>query len=219
MSERILLVDYENIQAVDLQKLPTDVMVRFVLGGKQAKLPSELAIHAHAMGDRFAYVRILSVERNACDFCIAFYLGEFLRDNPKAECVILSKDKKGFDPLVRHLTAERGLNVRRVSAQKEAFPGDHAPALENNFERLTTLLKKEKALPRKRKGLEGKVKSGFNNCPQRSEASSRSACFMTGLSPNRTSHSRLCQRVSAECRLTSDKGCPCSSNHIVRIRL
>ena len=49
MSERILLVDYENIQAVDLQKLPTDVMVRFVLGGKQAKLPSELAIHAHAM--------------------------------------------------------------------------------------------------------------------------------------------------------------------------
>ncbi len=175
MSERILLVDYENIQAVDLQTLPTDVMVRFVLGGKQGKLPSELAIHAHAMGDRFAYVRILSVERNACDFCIAFYLGEFLRHNPKAECVILSKDKKGFDPLVRHLTAERGLNVRRVSAQKEAFPGDHAPALENNFERLTTLLKKEKALPRKRKGLEGKVKSWFQqlSAEERSELTQR----------------------------------------------
>ncbi len=174
MSERILLVDYENIQAVDLQKLPTDVMVRFVLGGKQAKLPSELAIHAHAMGDRFAYVRILSVERNACDFCIAFYLGEFLRDNPKAECVILSKDKKGFDPLVRHLTAERGLNVRRVSAQKDAFPGDRA-TLENNFERLTALLKKEKALPRKRKGLDGKVKSWFQqlSAEERSELTQR----------------------------------------------
>src|SRR6266403_5419309 len=146
VAERILLVDYENIQAVDLQQLADDVTVRFILGGKQGKLPSELAVQAHAMGERFAYVRILSVERNACDFVIAFYLGEFLRYNPKAECVILSKDKKGFDPLVRHLTAERGLNVRRVSAQKEAFPGDHAPALENNFERLTTLLKKEKAL-------------------------------------------------------------------------
>src|ERR1035441_3192028 len=67
MIERILFVDYENIQAVDLSSLPADVKVRFVLGGKQAKLPSELAIHAHAMGDRFAYVRILSVQTNACD--------------------------------------------------------------------------------------------------------------------------------------------------------
>jgi hypothetical protein len=32
---------------------------------------------------------------------------------------------------------------------------------ECSFERLTGLLKKEKVLPRKRKGLEGKVKSWF----------------------------------------------------------
>jgi hypothetical protein len=163
MSERILLVDYENIQAVDLQSLPADVNIRFVLGGKQGKLPSDLAVHAHAMGDRFAYVRILSVERNACDFCIAFYLGEYLNQTPKAESVILSKDKKGFDPLVQHLTAERGFNVRRVSAQKDAFPEDHAPGSRNDFDRLTSLLKKEKVQPRKRKGLEGKVKSWFHD--------------------------------------------------------
>jgi hypothetical protein len=73
------------------------------------------------------------------------------------------------------LTAERGLNVRRVSAQKEAFPDDHAPALENNFERLTALLKKEKALPRKRKGLDGKVKSWFQqlSAEERSELTQR----------------------------------------------
>jgi PIN domain len=165
MSERILLVDYENIQAVNLQSLPDAVKVRFVLGGKQGKLPSDLAVHAHAMGDRFAYVRILSVERNACDFCIAFYLGEYLNQNPKAECVILSKDKKGFDPLVQHLTAERGFNVRRVGAQKDAFPEDHAPGSRNEFERLTSLLRKEKAQPRKRKGLEGKIKSWFPTLP------------------------------------------------------
>jgi|SRR5450432_1018388 hypothetical protein len=160
MSERILLVDYENIQAVDLQSIPADVKVRFVLGGKQGKLPSDLAVHAHAMGDRFAYVRILSVERNACDFCIAFYLGEYLSQHPKAECVILSKDKKGFDPLVQHLTAERGYNVRRASAQKDVFSASSTvPA--SQFDRLTFLLKKEKAQPRKRKGLEGKVKSWF----------------------------------------------------------
>jgi len=161
MKERILLVDYENIQAVDLSKIPADVKVRFVLGGKQAKLPSELAIHAHAMGERFAYVRALSVQPNACDFVIAFYLGEYLTNNPKAECVVLSRDKKGFDPLVVHLTAERGHHVRRVNTQKEAFPEETAPVSSNTFARLTALLKKEKALPRKRKGLDGKVRSWF----------------------------------------------------------
>jgi hypothetical protein len=161
VAERILLVDYENIQAVDLLKLADDVKVRFILGGKQGKLPSELAVQAHAMGERFAYVRILSVERNACDFVIAFYLGEYLTANPTAECIILSKDKKGFDPLVRHLKEERGFQVRRVSAQKDAFPDDHAPSPSEPFERLTRLLKKEKAFPHKREGLEGKVKSWF----------------------------------------------------------
>jgi hypothetical protein len=130
--------------------------------GKQGKLPSELAVQAHAMGERFAYVRILSVERNACDFVIAFYLGEYLAADPTAECIILSKDKKGFDPLVRHLIEERGFQVRRVRAQKDAFPDDdHGPSPGDPFERLTRLLKKEKAFPHKRKGLEGKVKSWF----------------------------------------------------------
>ena len=161
MTERILLVDYENVQAVDLRRLPADVKVRFVLGGKQGKLPTELAIQAQAMAERFHYVRILSVERNACDFCIAFYLGEYLTANSNAECVILSKDKKGFDPLVRHLTVDCGRSVRRVSTQKDAFPEEQGRRSISSFDRLTTLLKKEKAQPRKRKGLEGKVKSWF----------------------------------------------------------
>lgn len=161
MSERMLLVDYENIQAVNLQALPDDVNVRFVLGGKQGSLPTALAVQAQSMGRRFNYVRILSVERNACDFCIAFYLGEYCQANPQAECVILSKDKKGFDPLVRHLTVERGFKVRRVSAQKEAFVELPGTTPKSSFERLTGLLKKEKALPGKRKGLQGKVKSWF----------------------------------------------------------
>lgn len=109
MAERILLVDYENIQAVDLTALPDDVKVRFVFGSKQASLPSVLALKAHSMGERFSYVRIANVESNACDFCIACYLGEYLHANPNAECVNLSKDKKGFDPLVKHLTPSEDL--------------------------------------------------------------------------------------------------------------
>ena len=115
------------------------------------------------MGSRFDYVRILSVERNACDFCIAYYLGELLHANPQAECVILSNDKKGFDPLVKHLTVERGFKVRRVSEQQDAFEEDSGTTLKTPFERLVWLLKKEKVLPRKRTGLEGKVKSWFQD--------------------------------------------------------
>jgi hypothetical protein len=77
--------------------------------------------------------------------------------------VILSKDKKGFDPLVKHLTVERGFKVRRVSAQQDAFEETPGMARKTPFERLIWLLKKEKVLPRKRKGLEGKVKSWFQD--------------------------------------------------------
>jgi hypothetical protein len=163
MAERILLVDYENIQAVDLKALPDDVKVGFVLGGKQGSLPTALAVQAQAMGSRFDYVRVLSVERNACDFCIAYYLGELLHANPQAECVILSKDKKGFDPLVKHLTVDRKFKVRRVNDQLEAFEDNSGATRKTPFERLVWLLKKEKVLPRKRKGLEGKVRSWFKD--------------------------------------------------------
>jgi PIN domain len=163
MAERILLVDYENIQDVDLDTLPDDVKVGFVLGGKQGKLPTSLAVQAQSMGTRFDYVRVSSVERNACDFCIAFYLGELLHANPQAECVILSKDKKGFDPLVKHLTVDRGFKVRRVDRQREAFDEIAGMTRKSPFERLIWLLKKEKVLPRKRKGLEGKVRSWFQD--------------------------------------------------------
>jgi hypothetical protein len=148
MTDRILLVDYENVQAVDLNSLPDDVKVRLVLGGKQGTLPTDLAVQAQAMGERFSYIRILSVERNACDFCIAYYLGEYLHANPQADCVILSKDKKGFDPLMKHLTDERGFKVRRVSAQKDAFQAISGGKPKSSFERLTELLKNDKALPR-----------------------------------------------------------------------
>jgi hypothetical protein len=161
MTERLLLVDYENIQAVDLESVPSDVKVRFILGGKQANLPTDLAIKAQSMGERFSYVRVQTVERNACDICIAFYLGEYLQANPLAECVILSKDKKGFDPLVKHLTVERDFKVRRVDTQKEAFTNTKTATPKKSFERLTGLLIENKVLPKRKKALEGNVKSWF----------------------------------------------------------
>jgi hypothetical protein len=162
MSQRFLLVDFENIQRIDLTSVPKNTNVLFVIGAKQKSLPTPLAMGAQALGDRLTYVSITDVQPNAVDFCIAFYLGEYLTKDPTAECVILSKDKRGFDPLVRHLTVERGLSVRRVNAQKDAFSS--APpyiAEEDAFPRLIKLLGKEKGRPLRRAGLEGKIKSYF----------------------------------------------------------
>jgi hypothetical protein len=88
--------------------------------------------------------------------------------------VILSKDKKGFDPLVAHLAKERGLRVRRVNAQMDAFgavsnkPKAKADTQQNatksdvgHFARLVRLLRDDKVRPKKRKGLLGRLKSWF----------------------------------------------------------
>lgn len=170
VKRRILLVDFENVQHVDLEKLPDDVHVGFVLGAKQAKLPTELARQAQPLGKRFGYILIKDMAPNAVDFCIAFYLGEVLTQHPNAECVILSRDKKGFDPLVKHLTRDRGFSVRRANTQEDAFPLELAHGAPEAFTKLLALLRKEKALPKKRKGLEGKIKSWFQKLSEEERA-------------------------------------------------
>jgi len=176
MTNRVLLVDFENVQDVDLGQLPADVTVLLVLGMKQGKLPTELAIQAQALGPRFQYVPIAGQAANAVDFCIAFHLGEHLAKHASAECVVLSKDKKGFDPLVKYLVAKRGFRVRRVSEQKDAFP---IARIEKNasgngsvdpYERVLELLRKEKHRPLKRQGLEGKLKSYLPAAPDSDRA-------------------------------------------------
>ena len=117
--KKILLVDFENVPKVDLSSLPADVTVPFFFGASQRTVPTVFLKEALKLGERFKPIDIEGQGKNALDFHIAFYLGEFLQAAPAAECVILSRDK-GFDPLVRHLVG-RGFHVRRVGAITEAF--------------------------------------------------------------------------------------------------
>ena len=121
MSDAILLVDFENVQKLDLALIPAHVDVRIFVGASQAKVPMPLVMQAQSLGTRLEWIRIDGQGSNALDFHIAFYLGEYLAAEHAARYVILSRDK-GFDPLVRHLKA-RGLDVARVSALVDAFPG------------------------------------------------------------------------------------------------
>jgi hypothetical protein len=126
MMKRILFVDFENVPKVDLGALPADVHVPFFFGASQKTVPKALFDIARRLGDRFISIDVEGQGKNALDFHIAFYLGELLQAAPRADCVILSRDK-GFDPLVRHLVA-RGFAVRRVSTVAEAFPAPQSAA-------------------------------------------------------------------------------------------
>ena len=120
MSERLLLVDYENIGKIDLKAIPAGVRVLFFFGASQKSVPKEFLKDALRLGERFMPLDIEGQGKNALDFHIAYYLGESLTREPTLECAILSRDK-GFDVLVRHLVG-RGCNVRHVGSVAECFP-------------------------------------------------------------------------------------------------
>jgi hypothetical protein len=118
--EQLLLVDYENIGKIDLAAIPAGVRVLFFFGASQKSVPKDFLKAALKLGERFVPVDIEGQGKNALDFHIAFYLGEYLTRSPSLHCAILSRDK-GFDVLVRHL-AGRGFGVRHVDSLAECFP-------------------------------------------------------------------------------------------------
>ena len=76
------------------------------VGETQAKIPFDLADSMQLLGNNARYVKITGTGQNALDFHIAYYIGQLAAKEPDASFSIISKDK-GFDPLVRHLTAKK----------------------------------------------------------------------------------------------------------------
>ena len=157
-SERVLLVDYENVSKVDLGAIPGGVRVPFFFGASQKKVSTEFLQDALKLGPLFVPINIEGQGKNALDFHIAFYLGEYLARNRDTQCVILSKDT-GFDPLIAHLKS-RGFNVRRTATLGGAFPAGERVSLpgaaaDGPWQRASTWLDglQRNRRPRKRRGL------------------------------------------------------------------
>jgi hypothetical protein len=161
----LLFVDYENVgNGLDLNAIPEDIQVLVFFGALQKSVPMEFMRAVHRMGRRFVPIDIEGQGKNALDFHLAYYLGEHLAANAKADCVVLSKDK-GFDVLIRHLRG-RGFSVRRADTISEALsksgstkvpkalakhaPGQHTP-LQQAIEWLKAM--QTRTRPRKRKSL------------------------------------------------------------------
>lgn len=161
MSEKLLLVDFENVQQIDLSRLDDGYQILIFVGASQKNIPIELVKAAQKRGDKLEWRNVDANGSNALDFFIACQLGRVFEKAPKTHCVILSKDK-GFDPLLRHLN-KIGLQSKRVNSLMELHPDSSSPVEDANYKRVVELLGKseKKARPRKRKTLSQSISSFF----------------------------------------------------------
>lgn len=186
MAERVLFVDLENVQNIDLTRVQPDCRVMLFYGENQKNLPQALVAQAQPLGKRLQWIRMSGQGRNALDFHIAFYLGQELAAHPKAQCTVLSGDT-GFDPLLRHLCA-LGHHCSRVAVLAEPKPKP-APILTEDarFNRLVKLLRTGQGRPARSKSLASLVKASF---PKLAEAE----------------HRALLQRLFAESKVQESSG-------------
>jgi hypothetical protein len=164
---RVLYIDYENVQSVDLSRIAQmDFKVWLFAGVSQSRIPIELVRSTQAFGNKLEWVSIDGNGPNALDFHIAYYLGAHTANNTKDEYFILSKDK-GFDPLIKHV-AKLKVKCRRISTISEIEPTQRtsartkrAPDSDSAYAKIVENLSKiaETRRPRNRKALTGHVKS------------------------------------------------------------
>ncbi|MDP9937881.1 PIN domain-containing protein [Ectopseudomonas alcaliphila] len=120
MTQRLILVDYENIGKIDLSLLDASYRAIIFVGAKQnTPKASRKPSTAHRFS-RVDFQKIEGVGKNALDFHIAFQLGRTFETAPETQCIVLSKDK-GFDPLLAYLN-KNGLACQRIIALEELLP-------------------------------------------------------------------------------------------------
>ena len=169
MTQKLLLVDFENVQHVDLARLDDSFQSIIFVGAAQKSIPIELVTNAQKLGSRIEWQRVDASGSNALDFFIACHLGRVLEKSPQLECIVLSKDK-GFDPLLRHLN-KHGLQCKRLNSLLELDPKATTQPEEPNYKRVIEVLRKseKKSRPRKRKTLSQHISSIFQKKLPQSE--------------------------------------------------
>lgn len=172
----LLLVDFENVQTIDVQLIPPDYRIAIFYGANQKSASLDLTTRLQDLGSRVQWHRISGSGRNALDFHIAFHIGRVLERKEASEFVILAKDT-GYDPLIKHVGA-LGVPCRRVAEVGEIYGATTTQALEiakpspkvsspasPELERVKTNLAKvqKNKRPRKRATLTKHVSTLFGN--------------------------------------------------------
>ena len=98
-----LLIDFENIQPQNLDKLPTeDTHIWLFLGTQHKSLSISLVESLLPFGERVHLIHLQKSGKNALDFYLSYYLGKIIATDTDAQIGILSRDG-GYDILVEHI--------------------------------------------------------------------------------------------------------------------
>lgn len=101
-----LFVDFENVPTVDLDLLRNKpVHVTLLIGAKQTKIPTALALQFRRFAAQVEPVEVGSSGRNALDITLAAYFGRALERSRTARFVIVSKDHD-FDSMIAHFRSQ-----------------------------------------------------------------------------------------------------------------
>lgn len=122
----LLLVDFENVQAIDVELVPSDYRIAIFCGANQKSASLDLTSRLQPLGSRVQWHRVSGSGKNALDFHLAFHMGRVLERQEADEFVILAKDT-GYDPLVHHISS-LGVPCRRIAAVGELHGLPVAPA-------------------------------------------------------------------------------------------
>ena len=102
-----VLVDYENVQNIDLDLVAgMPVHVILFIGQQQKSVPVALLTKALAMKEQVTVIESAGTGKNAMDFQIAFQAGRITEAHPEAYVHFVSKDK-GFEVLVMHMKSRK----------------------------------------------------------------------------------------------------------------
>lgn len=161
----ILLVDYENIQDIDLSVIQErDIDIKIFVGQAQKKISIDLVQTMQPFGTKVEWIEIEGSGNNALDFHIAFYLGKFSKDIGRGSFFILSKDK-GFNPLVKYINKSQ-INCQRIQSllelskekkEKDVLISQHSDSLAKIVENLSKIQKNKR--PKTRKTLHQHIKA------------------------------------------------------------
>lgn len=162
MDKTILLVDYENVQNIDLSLIhEKNIQIKIFVGELQNKLPFDLVQSIQRFGSAVEWIKIEGSGADSLDFHIAFYLGQLSQEDTSLLFIVLSKDK-GFEPLIRYL-CKRKIACQRIESLVElSKPKDAIVSQDENFTAkvIKNLLKIEKdRRPGNRKTLRQHIKS------------------------------------------------------------
>ncbi|MFP4384085.1 MAG: PIN domain-containing protein [Spirochaetia bacterium] len=171
--QNIILIDYENIQKIDLSVIsPDEYRILLFIGKSQNKIPFELVKEAQKFGKSINWIKIEGQGNNALDFHIAYYLGLMSQTKVNDRFIILSKDK-GFDPLIRYIK-NQGISCRRINSILELSSSKNQALKDNKkLEKVIANLSKitKQKRPRKMRTLYQHVDSLFNKELKENEVS------------------------------------------------